>query len=165
MTVWLDALMLNDCEADEHLDRITQDAALLFKAPIAMINLVTPEHVIFKACVGFEQGDKVDQDGSFCAKASKQEAPLMIVDARLDDQFKDYVMVTGSDKIRSYFGKSLHAPDGAQVGTLCLFDTKPRTYTAEQHELLCNLAEMANEHIAAIIEEYKALPDLSVQTG
>lgn len=157
--------MLNDCEADEHLDRIVQDAALLFKAPIAMINLVTPEHVIFKACIGFEQGDRVDQDGSFCAKASSQNEPLMIVDAQLDDEFKDYGMVTGADKIRSYFGKSLHAPDGSQVGTLCLFDTKTRTYTAEEHELLCSLAEMADEQIAAIIEEFKALPELKVQTG
>jgi GAF domain-containing protein len=85
---WLDNLLLNDCEPDEQLDSLTRDVAKLFKVPLAMINLVTADEIIFKACVGEIQGKKIERSGAFCSLAVTSEETLMIPDAHLDPRFK-----------------------------------------------------------------------------
>jgi GAF domain-containing protein len=150
-TKWFDSLMLNDCEADERLDCITRDAANVFDVPIAMINLVTENAVIFKSCVGRVQADQLKPNEAFCTLAAASEEPLVVVDATHDDRFKDFAIVTGPLHIRSYLGKSLRAPDGSSIGTLCLLDTKPRSYSDEQIKLLISMAEMAEEQLAVIL--------------
>lgn len=147
---WFTMLLANECEPDERLDDITRDASLLFKVPMAMINLVTDDKIIFKACVGETQGNSIDRDGAFCSLATTSQAPLMIPDATLDPRFKNYSLVTGPLAVRAYLGTALHAPDGSTIGTLCIFDTKPRTFDAEEIELLTSMAEMADEQLAFI---------------
>lgn len=147
----LGLLLLDNCGPEERLDQITRDAAMLFKVPIAMINLVTSDQIMFKSCVGLLQGDHLNRSGSFCSYASRQEKPLSVPDATLDELFKDYALVTGPLNIRSYVGKSLHAPDGTRIGTLCLLDTKPRTYSAKQLKILTDLAELADQQLHAIL--------------
>ena len=147
---WTDILLVNDCEPSEQLDQLVKDAAHLFKTPIAMINVLTPDQVVFKACVGNTQAAYLDRNGSFCDVAVARDAPLMIVDATKDEQFKTCDLVTGEMHIRSYLGKSLHAPDGTKIATLCLLDTKPRVYTKLQQNALKQLAEMAEVHLAQI---------------
>jgi len=139
-------------EPIERLDNITRKAASLFKVPIAMINLVTPNTVLFKSCTGLARGDRVDRNGSFCSLASSLEEPLVVSDATLDPRFKHNPLVEGPLKIRSYAGKSLHAPDGTRLGTLCLLDTKPRKYSIKQLRALCDLAEEASEGLHTIIK-------------
>jgi GAF domain-containing protein len=148
---WLDNLLLNDCEPDEQLDSLTRDVAKLFKVPLAMINLVTADEIIFKACVGEIQGKKIERSGAFCSLAVTSEETLMIPDAHLDPRFKHYSLVTGPLAIRSYLGKALHAPDGTIVGTLCIFDTEARTFNPEELEALESFAEMADEQLALIL--------------
>ena len=149
-STWFDLLLLNDCEPDEKLDDITRDAAQLFKVPIAMINLVTADEIIFKACVGEVQGNKIERSGAFCSLAVNSEKPLMIPDARLDPRFKNFFMVTGPTAIRAYLGKALHSPDGSIIGTFCLFDTRPRRFTAKELDLLDDFVEMAETQLATI---------------
>ncbi len=147
---WCDQLMLNDCEPDERLDQITLEAALLFDVPIAMINLVTSDDVIFKSCVGAVQGNRLKHKQAFCSLAVKSQEPLMVSDTTVDPVFKNYDLVTGPQHIRSYLGQSLKAPDGSVFGTLCLLDTKPRKYTRKQLDLLRVMSRMAEEQFAKI---------------
>jgi GAF domain-containing protein len=154
----LGLLLLDNCGPEERLDQITQDAAALFNVPIAMINLVTSDHIMFKSCVGLLQGGHLNRSGSFCSHASRQEKPLSVPNATLDEMFKNNALVTGPLNIRSYVGKSLHAPDGTRIGTLCLLDTKPRTYSAKQLKILTNLAELADQQLHAILA-HKSLSD------
>jgi GAF domain-containing protein len=150
-TYSLTMLLANDCEPDERLDLVTRDAATLFKVPIAMINLVTSDEIIFKSCIGLKQGDKLDRSGMFCSFAASQEEPLVVEEAIAHSFFRDCQLVTGTLGIRSYAGKSLHASDGSRIGTLCLFDTKSRTYSPEELEALCNLAEIADEQLQSLV--------------
>lgn len=149
---WCEALLLNDCEPDERLDQITREAALLFGVPIAMINLVTTDDVIFKSCVGAAQGTKLKHKQAFCSLAVKTHGPLVVSDTTTDPIFKNYDLVTGPQHIRSYLGQSLKAPDGSIIGTLCLLDTKPRKYTRKQLALLHVMSEMAEEQLAQIFK-------------
>ncbi len=143
----LRALSLSETDSEERLNRITRVAATLFDVPIAMINLVTSDRIRFKSCVGLTQGDSVDRGQSFCSMAADQDAPLMIQNALLDEQFKNSPLVLGELQIRSYTGKSLHTNNGYRIGTLCLFDTKPRKYSAKQLGLLEDLSKWAESEI------------------
>jgi GAF domain-containing protein len=148
---WYEMLLVNDCEPDEKLDDLTRDAAMIYKVPLAMINLVTDDQIIFKACVGEIQGKKIERSGAFCSLAVTSEEPLIIPDASLDPRFKNYSLVTGPIAIRAYLGKALHAADGTIIGTFCIFDTKPRTFTTEEINLLDDFVEMADEQLAHIL--------------
>jgi GAF domain-containing protein len=149
---WLDLLMLNDCEPEESLDYLTRDAATIFKVPIAMINLASSEYIIFKSCIGLPQATKLDRSGAFCATAVLQEEPLIIENTLSDEVFRTSPLVIGPLKIRSYIGKSLHAADGSRIGTICLLDTKPRSYSKSQVRALCDMALQAEEQLAMILK-------------
>lgn len=148
---WIELLTAGDCEPEERLDSITRDAAAIFRVPIAMINLVDKNTIRFKSSVGLKQGASINRCGAFCSIGVRQENCFSIVDAMNHADYKDYSLVTGSLKIRSYIGKSVHAPDGTRIGTLCLFDTKPRKYTRVEVHALRDLAEMVDYEIREII--------------
>jgi GAF domain-containing protein len=149
---WATRLISNNCEPVESLDNITKEAAVLFDVPIVMINLLTSKDVVFKSCVGLTQGDTLDKEGSFCSKAMSHEKALVVSDATLDEEFKDFSLVVGPLGIRSYMGKSLHAPDGTRIGTLCLLDTKPRQYSQVERRALVELAKSAEEQLNMILK-------------
>jgi GAF domain-containing protein len=146
-------LIQHDCEPEERLDSITRDAAAIFRVPIAMINLVDKNSIIFKSCVGLKQGVSINSCGAFCSTGVRQENCFAIVDALNHADYKDYSLVTGPLKIRSYVGKSIHAPDGTRIGTLCLFDTKPRKYTRVELHALRDLAEMVDYEIREMLPD------------
>lgn len=133
------------------LNKITDDASEFFEVPFAMINLVTSDRVIFKSCTGLTAGDSIDRDGSFCSAASEQDSPLVITDATQHPYFRTNSLVLGSLNIRSYAGKSLHAPGGRRIGTLCLLDTAPRKYTKKQLRSLVERAESASDTLNSIL--------------
>lgn len=139
----LSGLELDQTASEERLNRITRVAAALFDVPIAMINLITSDQVLFKSCVGLTQGGTLDRSGSFCALAADQNEPLMVPDATINDELKNNPLVIGELKIRSYIGKSLHTADGFRIATLCLLDKKPRKYSLKQLRLLEDLAKWA----------------------
>jgi len=150
ITDWF-SVLIDECEPDEKLDLLTRDAAKVFGVSMVMINLVTDDEIVFKACVGETQGKRIARSGAFCSLAVTTEQPLMVPNALIDPRFKNYQLVTGPAGVRAYLGKSLHAPDGSLIGTFCLFDTKPRTFSAEEVELLTDFATMADEQLALIL--------------
>lgn len=150
---WIELLSADGCEPEERLDTIVRDAAAIFRVPIAMINLVDKNTIVFKSCVGLKQGASINRCGAFCSTGVRQENCFVVADALNHADYKDYSLVTGPLKIRSYVGKSVHAPDGTRIGTICLFDTKPRKYTRVELHALRALAEMVDYGIREILTE------------
>ena len=66
------------------------------------------------------------RDQAFCTYAIMEPEPLIVLDATLDDRFKDNPLVTGELGIRFYAGAPLVSPDNFRLGTFCIIDTKPR---------------------------------------
>jgi GAF domain-containing protein len=54
--------------------------------------------------------------------------------------------VVGDPKIRFYAGCSLEVK-GLKLGTFCVFDKKPRAFTAEDRQLLKDLAHLAEQEL------------------
>lgn len=130
-----------DTPHEEAFNHIVDFIKVSFNVPIVSINLIDADRQWSKAWVG-SNFSNVPRDLSFCTHTIKSREPLVIPDARLDERFKNNVFVVGFPHIISYLGVPLKSSDGYNIGTLCVVDTHPRTYSPDQVSMLQNLAEV-----------------------
>jgi diguanylate cyclase (GGDEF)-like protein len=145
----LRSLNVLDTSPEERFDRLTRLARHLFNVPIALVSLVDEDRQWFKSCVGLAASE-TGRDISFCGHAILEDQILMVPDAQHDERFHDNPLVVGDPGVRFYAGCPLTAANGSTLGTLCLFDTKPRQLNDEEREQLRDLARMAEQELAAV---------------
>ena len=123
------------------LRRITDFAAALCEAKIALVSLVGRDRQSFLARTGL--GDTgTPRDQSFCAHAMGHRDVMIVPDATLDSRFADNPLVMSVPNIRFYAGAPLITEDGVALGALCVIDDTPRAgLTAVQAQGLALLAE------------------------
>jgi len=136
-----------DTVPEEVFDDLTDLAAHICEAPVALISLVDENRQWFKARVGTSLKE-TSRDISFCAHAILNDDLLLISDASKDPRFRDNPVVKGPMKIRFYAGAPLITPDGHALGTLCVLDKKPRKLRLEQQKALRVLAR----HVVSQLE-------------
>ena len=142
----LRALRIMGTEAEEHLDAVCQTASALFGVPIALVSLVEEDRQWFKARCGLDV-DGTAREAAFCTYAILTDEVLVIEDAAGDERFAQNPLVTGAPHIRFYAGAPLSLDPGLRVGTLCIIDTKPRNFSAEQQQLLQTLSKIVVAHL------------------
>ncbi len=128
-----------DTMPEEVFDDLTELAARICEAPIAMITLVDEDRQWFKSKVGVSTSE-TSRDISFCAHAIGQSELFIVADATRDDRFAQNPLVTSDPKIRFYAGAPLVTPDGHNIGTLCVIDKVPRELRPDQKQALRVLA-------------------------
>ncbi len=131
---------------EEAFDRITRLATKLLDVPTALVSLVGSDTQWFKSRCGLA-AQSTSRDISFCGHAILSDAPLVVEDATLDERFADNPAVTGPPHVRFYAGVPLHSVERDRLGTLCVIDTHPRRFSAEQLSQLHELARMVEELI------------------
>ena len=117
------------------MDDITELAASICGAPIALISLIDEKRQWFKSRFGFEL-EETPLEVSFCAHALHQTGLLIVPDATKDARFSENPLVTGEANIRFYAGTPLVSPEGVVLGTLCVIDHVARSLTVQQAETL-----------------------------
>jgi PAS domain S-box-containing protein len=140
-------LAILDTPAEERFDRITRLAARLFEAPIALVSLVDEHRQWFKSRVGLDL-PQTDRTISFCDHAVAADALLAIEDTHSDVRFADNPLVTGDLGVRFYAGQPVHAPTGEAIGTICILDRVPRTFSAADADTLADLAALVEEELS-----------------
>ncbi len=128
-----------DTVPEEVFDDLTELAARICEAPIALISLVDESRQWFKSRVGTPVSE-TSRDVSFCAYAINQTDLFIVPDATKDERFAKNPLVTSDPKIRFYAGAPLITPDGHALGTLCVIDKVPRELNADQKQALRILA-------------------------
>jgi two-component system cell cycle sensor histidine kinase/response regulator CckA len=128
-----------DTVPEEVFDDLTELAARICEAPIALISLVDENRQWFKSKVGLTVKE-TSRDISFCGHAIEQDDLFIIPDATRDARFAHNPLVTSDPKIRFYAGAPLVTPDGHALGTLCIIDKVPRQLRKEQQQALRVLA-------------------------
>lgn len=142
----LDEMNLVDTPAEHYLDtlvRLTQDLA---HVDTVLISLIDQDRQWFKARIGLEASETT-RSISFCGYAILGEGTLMVPDAKCDGRFIDNPLVLNPPYIRFYAGHPLRAGNGKAIGTLCMFDPRPRELSEAQQANFRDLATLAEGYL------------------
>lgn len=118
-----------DTPPEESFDRLTRTAAHIFDAPIALVTLIDEDRQWFKSRYGLEMMYTA-RDLAFCDYTIQSADIMTVTDATKDPRFENNPLVTGAPYIRFYVGAPLIARDGYRLGSLCVIDTKVRSFPA-----------------------------------
>lgn len=167
----LHRLNLVSSAAEERFDRITRMAKERFGVPMAVVTLVDAVNTVVKAPEEMTHV-VVPREQSFCNVAIETPDILMVTDATADSRFATLPSVLKDSGIRFYAGRPLNAEPGARVGTLCLYDTKPREFSADELRQLDELGVWAEAELQDSADRNRArfiqqalLPTLPAASG
>ncbi|MGB0768564.1 MAG: sensor domain-containing phosphodiesterase [Phycisphaeraceae bacterium] len=135
-----------DTGADQSFNDLAQLAAQLCDVPVALVSLIDRDRQWFKARLGLEL-EQTNRDVSFCAHAICEDGTLVVEDATQDERFRDNPLVTPDNGIRFYAGAKVCDEDGLPLGTLCLIDHQPHTFSEDKRRQLEQLAKQAGHQL------------------
>ena len=120
-------------------DDITALMAEVCDAPVSLVGLIDRDRNWLKSRHGVPMSES-PRAISFCGHAIASRRELFTVeDAREDPRFADNPLVA-EHGIVSYAGAPLIDADGFALGTLCVFDVRPRALSEGQRAALTNMA-------------------------
>ena len=127
---------------DRELKHTVSFAARICNSPIAMITLLDEKTQWVKVKKG-SAIEKAPLENPFCRHAIKNNQIFVINDMHANERFCRHPQVIGGPKIRFYAAAPLTTPNGHRIGTLCVMDHKPHTFTDQQKLTLRILAKHA----------------------
>lgn len=139
---------LLDNSVDEVLMAVVQEAARETEAPIALVSLVLDRIQFFRASQGrtpdLAAAQATDRDLSFCQLVVRDDASLVVEDAKDHPEVPQGLV--NSHGVRAYLGFPLRV-NGQVLGTLCVIDSTPRTFSKAQRKALDRLSLTASERL------------------
>ena len=139
----LQRLGLLDTPPEAAFDRLTRVACRVLRAPIGLVSLVDQNRQFFKSCVGLPEPLATSRETpvshSFCQHVVATGKPLIVEDARSNPLVRLNPAVREMGVI-AYAGIPLVTTDGHAIGSFCVIDGKPRTWSFEDIEMLQELA-------------------------
>lgn len=139
---------------DADFRELAEIAADLFDAPIALVTLVDTRHQWFKGAAGTGE-TQASSEESFCAHtiAGPPDKVFVVGDASIDLRFSRRPRPNVAPSLRFYAGAPLIIDD-QPLGTVCVFDVKPRGDLAPQ--LLIQLQRLARVAAALLTLKHEA---------
>ena len=142
---------LLDTSADEAFDQLTRLAALLLGTPYAFVTLVDDRRSFWKSCTGVTSSDLADRQNtveeSFCQYVVASRQPVIIGDVAVDPLTADNPSIK-SMGVAAWAGFPIFSTDGHVLGTFCVVDTKIRTWTDVDVQVLDTLSSAAGSELA-----------------
>lgn len=124
------------------LQDIVAEAARVADVPAAVINLMKSTTQRTVAAVGAEPTFH-DRKDSMCGRILEEGRTVHVADASLDERWARNPFVNGRwANVRFYGAHPLVAPSGLVIGTLCVFDQRPRELRAASIAELDELASL-----------------------
>ena len=151
----LQSYAILDTPPEQGYEDVTAFATQICATPYSTITFVDKERQWFKSEVGFGTTETGRSDG-FCACAILQPETMIVEDTLLDPRFSENPFVVGDPQIRFYAGAPIVAPNGHVLGTVCVFDDKPRQLSPAQVGALESLARQ----VQALLEQRNAISRL-----
>lgn len=131
---------LLDTLPEEDFDNITNLIANICDVPISLITLLDADRNFLKSHYGIPFNES-PRNISFCGHAILDNSPIFIVeDATKDERFHDNPLIKDHN-VAFYAGVPLINPDGFPLGTLCIYDVKPKQLNKQQQEAMITLAK------------------------
>ena len=135
----LERLNILDTEDEAVFDRIAEVTQLIFDVENSAVSLITDEHQWFKAFCGWDFRE-TPREVSLCAHTIVNDDVLVVEDLQEDPRFTDHPLRKSDAPIRFYAGASLVVEEDLHIGTLCVADPAPRSFTDDDRAVLSALA-------------------------
>lgn len=133
---------------EERFERLTRLARKALNVSVAAVTLINAEKQWFKSISGWNKTE-LPREQSLCL-LTLQKGKLTVIEDTLEDRrTSDQPLVTASPKFRFYAAQPLHDQEGALMGTFCLFDVKPRSFSASDRQCLIDLSALAQREFLA----------------
>lgn len=145
-----------DAAADDvdHVEPLVADllaeAAAELDTALGLVNVVLPGVQVLVAAHGLTgwlaEARATPVEWSLCATVVRTGQPYVVGDlgADADTAGNPLHLVDG---LRAYAGMPLRGRGGEVLGAFCVLDTRPRTFTARELEVLAELAETASQRV------------------
>ena len=160
---------LLDTPVEAAFDRFTALTHRLLGSPVCILTLVDAERDFVKSAVGLPEplaSSRQIPTGlgapSFCQYMVAAGEPLAVDDARGHPMFGEFPSVAHLGA-SACAGAPLRGPDGQLLGTLCVVEFEPRTWTENDRAILLTLADAASTEIALRLEAAQAQAALAHQ--
>ncbi|ACO47444.1 EAL domain-containing protein [Deinococcus deserti] len=135
-----------DTLPEPQFDRIVALAARYLDMPVAAVSFVDKDRQWFKARLGLDVTETPKSE-SICAIAIQQDNVLVIPDARKDPRVNGMKCVIVDQQVGFYAGAPLRTPDGHHLGTVCVMDAVPRSFTLEEEGILQDFAALVMDEL------------------
>lgn len=132
---------------DGYFVNLANIMARTFNTPIALVSFVDKDEVVFAGNYGMETTKKVSRGLSLCSLAILDEEPTIFEDALKEPCLLANPLVTGNFGLRFYAGAPIITTDGYAIGTACIVDKEPRTFSKNDIALLEYFAKVAMQEV------------------
>jgi serine phosphatase RsbU (regulator of sigma subunit) len=136
---------------DPSFDRYARMVCRALGVSTATVTIIEPGRAVFRGACGLPDDLQRDRESplshSFCKHVVLEQGPLIIRDAREDDRLRDNLAISDLGLI-SYAGWAITDHTGAIVGSLCAVGGEPQDWTAEQIEMLEDLAAACSAELS-----------------
>lgn len=147
----LKALKILDTPPSERLDRITRLVSTFFQVPISLVTLIDSDRQWFKSCFGLSITE-TPRDSSVCSHAILQNSVFVVPDLRKDPRFHDIPPVINEPHLVFYAGCQIRSRQGIPLGTLCIIDSKPHKFNADDERNLNDFAKIVEQYFHSLEE-------------
>ncbi|GAB3874921.1 hypothetical protein GCM10028824_28980 [Hymenobacter segetis] len=137
--------------AEPLFDEFVALTAQVFSLPISLIALVEEDDVYYPANHGMPGNDQQPRVEALCSSAIQQARAVVYHDLVLESSATitpEAARAAQDNELRFYAGAPLRLPDQRLLGTLCIIDRQPRTFSADEQQVLDHLAAVVSQTIA-----------------
>ena len=155
----------SDVPPGEAFTRMITNLARSLDAPIALIQSCDGEKRFWEAQCGIPETDTVPEpqpDFSLCRKQDWSDTPIILCDTQNSAEFAGDPFIR-SKGIRFCAAAPLKTFEGRVIGSVSVFDTRPRQISEEQKETLISLADAVMNAIE--LRETAGIKDSAAQTA
>jgi hypothetical protein len=132
----------------EELVRLT---AQVFSLPISLITLIDAEEAIYIANQGLGSQERQPRVEALCSLAVRENKAVVFADLTREQQARLTAEAVEAARVRDlqfYAGVPLRMPDQRTIGTLCVIDRRPRTFSVAEQQVLERTSDVVAQAIA-----------------
>ena len=145
-------------------DEFVRLATLVFHLPISLIALVDAEEVEYLGNHGLPGQVHQPRLEALCSYVVRDNKAVVLADLTGVDQHRlraEAVTAAQKRNLQFYAGVPLRTPDQRSIGTLCVIDHQPRTFTELEQQVLEQLAQVVTQTI--LVRHYCLVKGLGVE--
>ena len=132
-------------------DEFVALTAQVFSLPISLIAVVEEHEVLYPVNVGMPGHTRQPRVETLCATAIQKSCAVVYHDLAVETSAAlppEALHAADGNDLRFYAGALLRLPDQRPLGTLCIIDRQPRTFSTTEQQVLDHLAALVSQTLA-----------------